>query len=349
MTLGDLGADVIKVERPGIGDDTRGWGPPFDDRGQSAYFLSVNRNKLSIAADLTQPADREFIASLLRDADVVVENFLPEARERLGLDVEAALAQRPRLVWCSIFGFDAESPRPGYDFVVQAEAGWMSITGERDGDPMKAGVAIADLLAGRDAAIAILAALLGRAAGAERHIRISLMDSARASLVNVAQNALVSGGDAQRWGNAHANLVPYQLFRARDRHVVIAVGSDAQWVACAEALGLADLAADNNLATNAGRLAQRQRVTSAIARVVSKRTAAQWIARLDDAGVPCGIVKTVLEAVRETAATPVAGMPSPIGGTVRFVPPRLDEHAGLIRRHGWEAFRAVTTDAPPSS
>src|SRR5688572_18892950 len=238
MLLGDLGADVIKVERPGTGDETREWGPPFDDRGESAYYLSTNRNKLSIAADLSIDADRERIRALIREADIVVENFLPGALARLGIDASVELDQHRRLVWCSITGFGAESARPGYDFVVQAESGWMAITGEPAGSPMKTGVALADVIAGKDAVVAILAALLGREReGARRHVVISLADSARASLMNVAQNALVSGSDAKRWGNAHANLVPYQLFDANDRAIVIAVGSDSQWVACARALG----------------------------------------------------------------------------------------------------------------
>src|SRR6476620_3122393 len=236
MVLGDLGADVIKVERPQGGDETRGWGPPFSSPGESAYFLSVNRNKLSIALDLANDEDREVMLELIGSADVVLDNFLPGALDRLHLSVDELLERFPNLIWCTISGFGPDSARPGYDFVVQAECGWMSITGERDGSPMKVGVALADVVAGKDAAIAILAAIMERSAGSlaadKRRINSSLADSARAALVNVAQNVLVSGNDAQRWGNAHPNLVPYQLFDAVDRPIVIAVGSDGQWRAC---------------------------------------------------------------------------------------------------------------------
>jgi crotonobetainyl-CoA:carnitine CoA-transferase CaiB-like acyl-CoA transferase len=228
MMLGDMGASVIKVERPGGGDDTRGWGPPFDERGESAYFLSVNRNKLGITADLDDPADLGLLKSLAREADVVLDNFLPGALERRGWDAEPARAERPALVWCTIVGFGDEPRRPGYDVLIQAECGWMSITGEPEGEPMKHGVALADILAGKDAAIAILAALVERSRTAVgRRIHVALAASAEAALVNVAQNTLVSGREPTRWGNAHANLVPYQLFHAADRPMIVAVGSDA--------------------------------------------------------------------------------------------------------------------------
>ncbi|HEU4628816.1 MAG TPA: CoA transferase, partial [Gemmatimonadaceae bacterium] len=242
MTLGDLGADVLKVERPGAGDDTRGWGPPFDARGESAYFLCANRNKLSLAADLTDPADRALVMRLAAEADVVVDNFRPGSLERLGVDLGALLERAPRLIWCTVTGFGLESDRLGYDFVAQAECGWMAITGEAEGEPMKVGVALADVVAGKDATIGILAALAARGLrpaplpAPRRRLVVSLAASAAAALVNVAQNVLVSGRDARRWGNAHPNLVPYQLFRAADRPLVVAVGNDAQWAACARAL-----------------------------------------------------------------------------------------------------------------
>jgi len=338
MILGDLGADVIKVERPGQGDDTRGWGPPFDDRGESAYYLSINRNKLSVTADLGAPADRDLLHRLLAEADVVVENFRPGTLERHGLGPAAMLATHPDLLWCTITGFGLESPRPGYDFVVQAESGWMAITGAPSGAPMKAGVAVADVLAGKDAAIAILAALAGGRRG-NRHLSVSLLQSATTALVNVAQNALVSGTEARRWGNAHANLVPYELFEAADRALVIAVGSDAQFAACARALDLHALASDVELATNAGRLARRDEVVSAIADRVRTAPAAEWIARLDAAGVPCGVVKPVREALDAVVASPLTGVAPQAPGTVRRPPPRLDEHGAVIRRDGWGAFR----------
>ena len=350
MILGDLGADVIKIERPEAGDDTRGWGPPFDERGESAYFLSVNRNKLGVAADLDRPEDRALIERLIAEADVVVENFRPGALERRGLGAAAMLARHPRLIWCTITGFGPASARPGYDFVVQAESGWMAITGEPHGAPMKVGVALADVLAGKDAAIAILGALVARGGAAAieaRHLHVSLLHSATAALVNVAQNALVSGAEARRWGNAHPNLVPYQLFDAADRPLVIAVGNDAQFAALARALGLDALAADESVATNAGRVRARDRVVAELARVLRTAPAAEWTAKLDAAGVPCGVVKPVLEALREVSASPLTGVAPQRPGAVRFPPPRLGEHSALVRAEGWAAFvRAEPLRAP---
>lgn len=357
MILGDLGADVIKVERPGTGDDTRGWGPPFDQRGESAYFLSANRNKLSLAADLGSAPDRELLQRLIAGADVVLENFKPGTLERRGLGARTMLARHPQLVWCTITGFGLESSRLGYDFVVQAESGWMAITGDASGGPMKVGVALADVLAGKDAAIAILGALVGRGrtrsdsqAGAQggphersvaaRRLSVSLAHSATAALVNVAQNALVSGAEARRWGNAHPNLVPYELFAAADRPIVIAVGSDAQFAQCVSALGLDSLASDSSLATNAGRVAARASVVRAIAERVRTAPAAHWVARLEGAGVPCGVVKPVLEALRAVDASPLTGIAPQSPGAVRRPPPRLDEHGAAIRERGWSAFTA---------
>ena len=352
MMLGDLGADVIKVERPGGGDETRGWGPPFDERGESAYYLSVNRNKLSVTADLDDPADRGLLAQLAAEADVVVDNFRPGTLERRALAPAVLLERHPALVWCTITGFGPDNPRPGYDFVVQAERGWMAVTGEPDGAPMKVGVALADVIAGKDAAIAILAALLavrgpwdrrspaGSAAppALERYLTISLADSAAAALVNVAQNALVTGREATRWGNGHPNLVPYQLFDAADRPIVVAVGSDPQWRACALALGLAALADDSRFRTNAGRLAHRDELVAALARRLRERPAAEWLDRLDRAGVPAGQVKTVLEALAEVRGSALTGVGPSVPGSVRLPPPTLDGHGARIRVAGWGAF-----------
>ncbi|HEV7836906.1 MAG TPA: CoA transferase [Gemmatimonadaceae bacterium] len=342
MMLGDLGADVIKVERPGEGDETRGWGPPFDADGESAYFLAINRNKKSLAADLSDETDRATVLDLIRDADVVLDNFLSGSLARLGLSPDHLLEENRALIWCTISGFGPDSVRPGYDFVVQAECGWMSITGDRDGSPMKVGVALADVIAGKDAAIAILAAIVERNAGSlsadKRQINISLADSARAALVNVAQNVLVSGSDARRWGNAHPNLVPYQLFDAADRPVVIAVGSDGQWRACASALGLTDLAADESLATNAGRLANRDRVVTALAARVGEMGAQYWVDRLQSVSVPCGLVRSVAETLAVTQANARTGVLPSVPGTVRMPPPKLDEHGDAIRTLGWRAF-----------
>ena len=343
MMLGDLGAEVIKVERPGDGDETRGWGPPFDADGESAYFLAVNRNKKSLAADLASETDRAVVLELVRGADVVLENFLPGSLSRLKVAPRELLEQNPSLIWCTISGFGPESMRPGYDFVIQAECGWMAITGEPDRAPMKSGVALADVIAGKDAVIAILAALAERATGPlpldKRLINISLADSARAALVNVAQNVLVSGSDAKRWGNAHPNLVPYQLFESEDRPIVIAVGSDGQWRACVQALGLRDLAGDKTLGTNAGRVKSRERLVSAVAARVREMGAQHWIDRLQSVGVPCGVVRTVAEALEVTNADARTGVPPSVPGSVRLPPPKLDEHGDSIRSLGWRAFQ----------
>jgi crotonobetainyl-CoA:carnitine CoA-transferase CaiB-like acyl-CoA transferase len=340
MMLGDLGARVIKVERPGAGDDTRGWGPPFDLRGESAYYLSVNRNKLSVALDLDVEADRNIIGKLAEEADVVVDNFKPGTLERRGIVPDRYLEANPRLIWCTITGFGSKSSRVGYDLVVQAESGWMSITGDPAGDPMRVGVALADIIAGKDAAIAILAALASRGPLPvdKRRIHISLSHSASAALINVAQNSLVTGQDAKRWGNEHPNLVPYQLFHASDRPLIIAVGNDPQWIACARVLGLNNLAGDESVATNAGRLENRETVIAAVAARVRERPAAEWIDELARAGVPCGSVKTVLEALGDVAASPLTGIAPSVPGDVRIRPPLLDEHGVEIRSKGWGVF-----------
>jgi crotonobetainyl-CoA:carnitine CoA-transferase CaiB-like acyl-CoA transferase len=344
MILGDMGADVIKIERPGSGDETRHWGPPFASDGESAYYLSVNRNKLSAALDLDDAEDRTVFLGLAGEADVVLENFLPGTLERRGIDVAQVLRENRRLVWCTISGYGPGSDRPGYDFAVQAECGWMSVTGVGDGEPMKVGVALADVVAGKDAAIAILGALHARnqrsegMPAEERLLHVSLLRSATAALVNVAQNTLVSGEDARRWGNGHPNLVPYQLFHAADRPLVIAVGNDAQWKRACRALSLDALAEDPGLATNAGRLARRDEVVEAFEHRVSERTAVQWLGILGAAGVPCGLVKSVREALQDSGASAVTGVPPAVPGVLRFLPPRLDQHGEAIRRLGWSAF-----------
>ncbi|MEO6525652.1 MAG: CoA transferase [Gemmatimonadaceae bacterium] len=342
MMLGDLGADVLKVERPELGDDTRGWGPPFDEEGESAYFLSVNRNKLSLVADFRTESDLALVRTLAAEADIVVDNFRPGTLERRGWGASQALSDRPELVWCSITGFGPESGRPGYDLVVQAECGWMSITGAPDGEPMKHGVALADVLAGKDAAIAILAALVARTrTGVGRRVHISLAASAESALINVAQNTLVSGRAPARWGNAHANLVPYQLFHAADRSLVVAVGSDEQWSACVRALNLTELTDDDSLTTNAGRLAQRSRVTRVLADRIAEASADSWRVRLEKEGVPCGIVRTVPEVLATIDASASSGLPPSVPGAIRLPPPRLGEHSELVRAMGWGAFSAL--------
>jgi crotonobetainyl-CoA:carnitine CoA-transferase CaiB-like acyl-CoA transferase len=346
MMLGDLGADVIKVERPRIGDESRAWGPPFDDRGESAYFLCTNRNKLGITLDFDSAQDRDVAHKLIAEADVVLDNFRAGMLEGRGIEPDRILEQHPRLVWCTLSGFGPDSDRPGYDFVVQAEAGWMSITGEPDGQPMKVGVALADVLAGKDAAIAILAALAARQATpnpstSERRLHVSLAASARSALINVGQNHLLAGTDARRWGNAHPNLVPYQLFQAADRAIVIAVGNDGQWERCCRALELTVLGEDVTVRTNPQRLQRREHVVDEIARQVAKRPASSWISALQHAEVPCGLVRSVREALAEVGASPLTGIPPSIPGSVRLAPPLLGEHNDLVRSRGFAAFSDV--------
>lgn len=345
MMLGDLGADVLKIERPDSGDDTRSWGPPFDDRGQSAYYLAVNRNKKSAALDLNSDPDKALILELVAGADVVVDNFKPGTLERRKVDPAALLAEHHNLIWCTITGFGEVSARVGYDLVVQAESGWMSITGDPAGDPTKVGIALADIIAGKDATIAILAALVRRftsrnpVPAKDRRIHISLAHSARAALINVAQNALVTGRDAKRWGNQHPNLVPYQLFHAADRPMIVAVGNDSQWKSCAAALNLTDLAQDVSVASNAGRLEHRDRIVAAVADRLREKNASEWIELLGKAGVPCGVVKTVLESLAEVDASALTGIAPSVPGSVRMAPPLLDEHGNEVRLNGWNVFR----------
>ncbi len=342
MTLGDMGASVIKVERPGSGDDTRAWGPPFADDGESAYYRAINRNKKSIALDLAAGADADLARELIAGADVVIDNFLPGSLARRGLDPDRFLAQHPALIWCTIGGFKHEPDRPGYDLVAQAESGLMAITGEPDGVPMKHGVAIVDIIAGKDAAIAICAALAARAHGPQpahaRRIHITLLESALAALTYAAQNVMVSGRDAGRAGNGNPNLAPYQLIAARDRPFILAVGNDHQFVACCGVLGRPELATDERFATNAGRVTHRDALISELLRILAGRDADSWIAALEAAQVPCGRVRSVREAIAQAGGSPLTGMPPAVPGNVRLPPPHLDEHGAELRDRRWGAF-----------
>ncbi|HEU4556834.1 MAG TPA: CoA transferase [Longimicrobium sp.] len=361
MILGDLGADVVKIERPGTGDDTRTWGPPWaegPEGRESAYYLSVNRNKRSVAADLKTEEGRALVRRLARDADVLVENFAPGTMERAGLGWEVLSTENPRLVWCTITGYGSDGPeagRPGYDFSVQARAGWMAITGEPEGAPVKVGVAVVDVLTGQNAAIAILAALRERDAGWRgQRVEVSLFDSALAGLVNVPQAALVTGREPARWGNAHVTIVPYQTFDAADRPFVVAVGNDIQWRRLCEAIGAEALLAEPRFATNPGRVENRAEVVDALAVMFSGRTAAEWLEILAAAGVPCAPVQTVGEALRDPVLTerggtwPITGatygsvetVPSPLRFShtpagVHHPAPALGEHTGEVEREGW--------------
>jgi crotonobetainyl-CoA:carnitine CoA-transferase CaiB-like acyl-CoA transferase len=339
MQLGDLGADVIKVERTGAGDETRGYGPPFDERGEAAYFLAINRNKLGMSADFDSAEDVALIRELAAGADVVVDNFMHGALSKRGLDADAILAAHPKLIWCTIGGFATEPGRPGYDYVAQAESGWMSITGEADGDPMKVGVALADILTGKETVAAILAAVAGVRGGVpvERRLRVHLYESAVGALINVAQGALVSGKAPRRWGNAHSNLVPYQLFHASDKPIVVAVGNDAQFATFARLLAVAALG-EPRFATNAGRVTHRDDIVALIAARIAQRRAGEWLADFRAAGVPAGSVNTVPEVLAKLDASPVSGIPPQAPGSVRRPPPLLGEHDALVRAHGWDAF-----------
>jgi crotonobetainyl-CoA:carnitine CoA-transferase CaiB-like acyl-CoA transferase len=327
MLLADLGADVVKVERPGQGDDTRAWGPPYAG-DQAAYFLALNRGKRSVALDLARPEGQEVAHRLARSADVVIENFRPGTAERLGVGYERLAHERPGLVYCSISGFGDE--RPGYDFVVQAESGLMAITGDADGEPMKVGVAVVDVLAGYAAATAILAAIV---AGEGRRIEISLLDVAQSALVNVAQSALVTGTEPRRHGNAHESIVPYQTFASSDATLAVACGNDSLYRRLCDALGRSDLAADERFLTNPGRVAHREELVGELSAVFATRPADEWVARLTAAGVPAGKVRGVLEALiergTEAVEHPTIGLlplvPSPFGLAAE-PPPLLGRH-----------------------
>jgi crotonobetainyl-CoA:carnitine CoA-transferase CaiB-like acyl-CoA transferase len=359
MVLADLGASVIKVERPGTGDETRQWGPPWvgDEEGrESAYYLCANRNKRSVTADLGSESGRARVERLASEADVVVENFAPGTLERWGLGFDHLARRNPRLVFCSITGYGGDGPeagRPGYDFAVQARSGWMAVTGEPEGAPVKAGVAVVDVLTGQNAAIGILAALRERErSGRGQRIEVALMDSALAGLVNVAQAALV-GREPARHGNAHPTIVPYQAFDASDRAIVIAVGNDAQWRRLCTALDLGDLAEDPRFSTNPRRVENRAALAPILAAAVRKRAAAEWLVRLEAANVPCAPVQTVGEAVHdpvirerggiwemsgafgtvETIASPIRFSRTP--ATLRSAAPALGEHDASVARDGW--------------
>src|SRR4051812_19236066 len=298
MLLGDLGADVVKVEPP-EGDATRGWGPPWVGDAASgtrtaAYYLAVNRNKRSIRLDLSTEAGRKILRSLLRGADAVVENFRVGGFAKLGLSDEALQALNPRLVHLAISGFGTRGPdadKPGYDFVIQAVGGLMSITGEPDGRPMKVGVAISDVVSGLFAAVSVIAALLGRERGASTYgqrIDVSLLQSTLAVLVNQAQNALVTGAQPARRGNAHPSIVPYETFATADREIAIGVGSERQWAKLGPAIGFPDLATDPRFTTNGDRVEHRDALIPLLAARFATRPTEDWLARLDAASIPAG-------------------------------------------------------------
>lgn len=345
MTLGDLGATVVKVERPVSGDDTRSWGPPWAPDGTSTYYLSINRNKRSIALDMEDPHDRELARSLALRADVLVENFAGGRMERWGLGYADLVAGNPGLVYAAISGFGPDSGLPGYDLLVQAMSGLMSITGE-PGRPSKVGVAVVDVLTGLHATIGILAALHDRdRSGRGQRVEVSLMQSALSALVNQASAALVAGVTPQAMGNRHPSIAPYEVFEAADRSFVVAVGTDAQFTALCEVVGLPDLSGDPAFATNAARVADRDRLHATLDAVFRSRPASGWVEALRARGLPAGPILDIPSAIAEAASQGLApavaidgtpSMRSPIGldrtpPTYRTPPPALDADRAALR------------------
>ncbi|HSE00648.1 MAG TPA: CoA transferase [Burkholderiales bacterium] len=346
--LGDMGADVIKVEPPGAGDDTRTWGPPFVN-GESAYFLGVNRNKRSLTLNMGVKAGQEVLAQLVKKADVLVENFKLGTLEKWGITNAWLERHAPRVVRCSITGYGSSGPDaalPGYDFILQAESGLMSICGEPDGTPTKYGVAIVDVVTGLYACNAILAALAARnRTGRGQHVELCLYDSGIAMLINVASNYLVSGRDARRYGNGHPSIVPYTTYPTADGLIAVAVGNDGQFARFAETVGHADWGRDPRFAKNPDRVTNREALDPLIAQALKRELSAAWIGKLRAAGVPCGPINSVAEALTDphtlardmvrTVKHPtvgdlrMVGMPFRFSGTpetIRRAPPLLGQH-----------------------
>lgn len=323
--LGDLGAEVIKIERPGAGDDTRGWGPPFlkDANGEAtdaAYFLSANRNKKSVCVDMASTEGADLIRRIARTSHILVENFKVGGLKKYGLDYASLSAINPSLVYCSITGFGQtgpDAPRAGYDYMIQAMGGLMSITGQPDGapgaEPMKVGVAVADLFSGMYASTAILAALRhAERTGEGQHVDVALFDCQIAMLANQASNYLVSGKAPGRLGNAHPNIAPYQVFTTGDGYIVIAVGNDGQFVSFVRAIGLAVLAEDDRYRANRARVANRESLIAALAPAMRTRTTKAWLAAMEEAGVPAGPINTVDQVFAEQQAI-ARGVTAPVG------------------------------------
>lgn len=365
QNLADLGAEVIKIERPVSGDDTRGWGPPYvkdpygRDTTESAYYAAANRNKYSVSVDIASQRGADIVRRLARQSDVLVENFKVGGLRKYGLDYDSIRAINPGLVYCSITGFGQTGPyanRPGYDFMIQGLGGLMSITGERDelpgGGPQKAGVAVADLMTGMYSAVAILAALLERGRSGEgQHIDMALLDCQVAMLANQNMNYLTTGQAPHRAGNAHQNLVPYQVFAAQDGHLIVAVGNDTQFQAYCRVIGQPALSADRRFARNEGRVIHREVLIPILAEAMKRRSRDEWLLALEQAGVPAGPINT-LEQVYQNPQVKARGLlqmvPHPVAGHVPTVaspmrlsaspqtthrgPPLLGEHTAMILR-----------------
>ncbi len=296
MMLGDMGATVIKIEQPGKGDDTRHFGPPYV-AGESAYYLGLNRNKRSITLDFNNPEHKKRLFELVSTATVLVENFRPGMLERQGLGYETLRAMNPGLIYCSISGYGHDGPyamRPGYDFVAQAESGIMSVTGEVEGEPQRVGSPVADVSAGLYACMSILAALHVREkTGKGQHIDISLLEAAVSLLSNVSSNFLISGEEAQRYGNGHPNIVPYQAFRTQDGYIVVSCGNDRLYQTFCRLLGREDLATDPRFATNPQRVRNREELVPILQELFLQRKTGDWLTALRAAGIPCGPINTV--------------------------------------------------------
>ena len=363
QNLADLGAEVIKVERPKSGDDTRHWGPPFakdpsgNDTTESAYYISINRNKKSITLDISTPEGQEIVRGLVAQSDVVIENYKVGQLAKYGLDYESLLKIKPNLIYCSITGFGQTGPyqhRAGYDFILQGMGGFMSITGEADhlpgGGPQKAGVAIVDLFTGMYASSAILAAVIHRdRSGEGQYIDMALLDTQVAMLANISSNYLCSGVSPHRWGNAHPNVVPYQTFQTSDSWIIVAVGNDGQFRHFVKAGDRELLADDPRFATNPARIEYRDALIPLLAAMVKEKTKVEWISLLESVGVPCGPINN-LQEVFENEQVVARGIqlnvPHPTAGsmklvaspmrlsktpvTVRMPPPLLGEHTEEI-------------------
>ena len=362
--LADLGAEVIKIERPGAGDDTRHWGPPWHGEGRkrvAAYFLSANRGKRSAAIDFAQPEGAALVRRLALDCDVVVENFRVGGLAKFGLDAAALRAANPRLIYASITGFGQDGPyadRAGYDFIIQGMGGMMSVTGLPDGEPgggpLRAGVAIADLFTGMYACTAIVAALYGREKSGEgATIDMALFDTQIAVMANQASNALISGQDPPRQGNTHPNIVPYQPFAASDQPIIIAVGNERQFARLAEICGHPEWTADERFATNAARVANRDAIVALVEEVIRQKTAAEWLDKLERAGIPAGPINRIGQALADVQAQHramvrnIAGIPL-VGSPVRIDQARADSDLPppALGEHTEEVLSALGIEPP---
>jgi len=341
MMLGDMGADVIKIEPPGKGDDTRAWGPPFLE-GESAYYLGVNRNKRSVVLDMAEDGTREELGKLIREADIVIDNYKLGQLEKWGFDDAWFEREAPRAIRCSITGYGKSGPdaaRPGYDFILQAESGLMSICGEQDGSPMKYGVAIVDICTGMLACNSILAALHARSeTGKGQKAEVSLFESSLFMLANVASNYLIGGSRGARFGNGHPNIVPYTVYPTKDASIAVAVGNDAQFARLAEMVGHAEWAADPRFAANKDRVANRQIIDGRIAEALSANSADHWIAELHKAGIPAGRINSVAEALETEQAKArrmVETVDHPKLGPIKLLgtPFKFSKTPTSIRRH----------------